>query len=399
MQYNPKSFVDSLYSELQGAYASVPGGKPTLYGTCYGLLTQYYLNNKFSPDLKSISFILDCQHPETGMFEGPEFSKEYFEGKKHDSEHILLHLLCAVLPVLQQFSIKPRYAIAEAHKFCDLTYLEEWLNQRDWIKAWLEGNNILFVGQILVYLRDEEKMPEAQKALDYWFQWLDKEIDPNTGLWGTNGYCSPFRAMCGGYHQLLVYYYENHPVQSPARLVDTVLALQHPDGGFSPSGGGGACEDVDAVDILVNLYKLQDYKRPQIRVALKRCLRHILALQNKDGGFPYKRDIKQSHMGIPDTVAGPNVSTMFATWFRVHTLALISEILTDAAFLSGHEFNFSKALSMGWHRKWDKAGNSQGSLELMAEIPFHLEFMLRGNIKKIAQQKNKLKTRVKKLIA
>lgn len=393
---NPIPYVDSLF--LEKGFSSVPNRKVTLYGTCYGILTKYYLNNL--PDLSQnvIDFILDCQNPETGLFEEPEFSFEYFKEKKHDAEHILLHLLCTVLPVLQQFNIKPKYPIKEAHKFCNLTYLEQWLNERDWSKAWLEGNNLLFIGQILVFLRDEEKTAEAQKALDYWFDWLDKEIDPDTGLWGTNGYCSPFQAMCGGYHQLLVYYYESRPIQYPDKLVDTVLALQHRDGGFSPTGGGGACEDVDAVDILVNLYKLYDYKRPQIRLALRKCLRHILSLQNEDGGFPYKRNALQSHMGIPDTVAMPNISTMFATWFRIHTLALIAEILTDEHTISGIKFNFNEALSMGWHRKWDKNQHVLTHSDKVSEFPCILQneigFLRKSIFKQLIKSKNKFKVKV-----
>ncbi|MEZ4681893.1 MAG: hypothetical protein R2932_47560 [Caldilineaceae bacterium] len=103
--------------------------------------------------------------------------------------------------------------------------------------VWLEGNNLLFVGQLLVFLRDIEENKQAQLALDFYFDWLDSQVDPQTGLWGTNGYCSPFVAMCGGYHQLLVYYYEHRPVLRIEQLIDTVLALQHIDGGFSPKGG------------------------------------------------------------------------------------------------------------------------------------------------------------------
>ncbi|MDF9801101.1 hypothetical protein OKW21_006364 [Catalinimonas alkaloidigena] len=398
MKYNPEKFVSNLYSKTPAGFASVPGGRVTLYGTCYGLLTQYYLDDsiKLDPDVEK--FILSCQNPDSGLFEGPEFSKEYFESRIHDVEHISLHLLCTVLPVLQQFGVKPHYSIKAVHKFCNLPYLQKWLNDREWKKAWLEGNNILFVGQTLVYLRDEEKLPQAQAALDLWFEWLDREIDPSTGLWGTNGYCSPFHAMCGGYHQLLVYYYERHPIQYPKQLVDTVLALQHVDGGFSPSGGGGACEDVDAVDILVNLYKINNYKRPHIRNALRKNLKHILSLQNPDGGFPYKRNAPQSHMGIQDTIAPPNASTMFATWFRVHTIALIAEILTDEKSLAELSLNFSKGLSMGWHSPWDKEQKILGLTQKINEWVVSQQLHLQHNAHNFNKRLRNKAKRVRELI-
>jgi hypothetical protein len=132
-------------------------------------------------------------------------------------------------------------------------------------------------------------------------------------------------------------------------LTDTVLGLQSLDGSFDPAGNGGACEDVDSVDILVNLYKRGAYKHPEIRNALRRCANHILKTQNEDGGFPYRRNSVQSHMGIPGTAAPANVSTTFATWFRIHTLALCAEIIPEYPAFAGTNFGFSKSLSMGWH--------------------------------------------------
>ena len=200
----------------------------------------------------------------------------------------------------QHFGLQPKHDIHAAHRFCDLEFLSNWLDRRDLKYAWLEGNNILFIGQLLVYLRDVERNPKAQAALGLWFHWLDGNLDPNTNLWGTNGYCATADAVYGGYHQLLVYYHEDHMIVNPRGLVDTVLGLQHRDGGFSSFGNAGACEDVDCVDILVNLYKRIDYRRAEIRYSLNRCVNHILRTQNDDGGFPYNRDTQQSHMGIPN---------------------------------------------------------------------------------------------------
>jgi hypothetical protein len=254
---------------------------------------------------------------------------------------------------------------------------------------------------LLVYLRDVEKHPSAQGALKLWFRWLEDHIDPKTSLWGTDGQCSAMQAVYGGYHQLLVYYHENYQIINPAGLVDTVLSLQHFDGGFNPNGNGGACEDVDCVDILVNLYKRHDYRRGDIRFALRRCLRHILELQNHDGGFPYNRDCPQSHMGIPGTDAAPNQSTAFATWFRIHTLALMAEILTDESELQ-FDFGFTNNLSMGWHKSpegWKlEIPDSQRAEEGRIEQEFQrqirrAEFRRRiGRVKSLA---NRVKTKVR----
>lgn len=87
----------------------------------------------------------------------------------------------------------------------------------------------------------------------------------------------------------------------------------------------GEGEGTDAIDILVNMYKRVDYKRPQIRSALRRALHRILKRQMPDDGFVYRQNQPFVHMGVEKIASDPNQSNIFPTWFRVHTLALISD--------------------------------------------------------------------------
>jgi hypothetical protein len=279
---------------------------------------------------------------------GPELRDyEPPPGTIHDREHLLMHLTCTAVPTCQQFGTPLRFPIAAVHQFCNVAYLRQWMDRRDLKNAWFEGNNILFIGQLLVDLRDVERHAGAQAALDAWFDWLDAHVDVTTGLWGTNGHCSALEAVCGGYHQLLVYYYESRRLINPHGTIDTVLDLQHVDGGFNPWGNAGACEDVDSVDILLNLYKRFDYRRGDIRFALKRCLRHILSTQNPDGGFPYNLNSVQSHMGVLNASTA-NVSATFLLGSNSHARARCW--LPDERALSDIKFRFSDTLSMGWHQ-------------------------------------------------
>ncbi|MGA1870988.1 MAG: hypothetical protein ACMUJM_20820 [bacterium] len=292
-------------------------------------------------------YINSFQDEKNGFYIGPEIVEDELASKVHSREHILYHLICHVLPALDLLNAKPRYVLKFAHKYLNTVYLERWLNERNWANAWLEGNNLLFVMQLLVYLRDMEGKSEAYAALNFLFDWLDKQQDPMTGLWGTNGFCDNFAAMCGGYHQLIGYFFLNKDIQYKKTLIDTVLSLQHRDGGFNPRGGGGACEDVDGVFILVNLYQQLDYKRKDIKHALEKNLKNIMRNHMRDGGFVYRKNKRFSHMGILKTQSPKNKSNMFATWFRVHTIALISQVL-DNTIYSEIEWNFNRAFSMGW---------------------------------------------------
>ncbi len=342
----------------QWRFASTPGGQETLYASAFACMIYQYTGRlkKLAVAQKQAwaAYFNSWQDPKTGYFMGPELIPAEMQSRKHSWEHVSRHLAAHVLPALALLGAKPAYPLTFARPFTDLAYLQSWLEARDWRDAWLEGNNLIFVGQFLIHLRDVEGVAAARPALDLYFDWLDNEVDPNTGLWGSNGFCSPEAALYGGYHQLIVYYYENRSVNYPERLVDVALSLQHADGGFHPRGGGGACEDTDAIDILVNMYKLIDYRRPQIRAALRRGARHILKRQMPDGGFVYRLDTPFIHMGIRRTASPANQSNLFPTWFRLHTLALMSEILTDEPFAQG-EWGFNNSCSMGWHRPWDKS--------------------------------------------
>jgi hypothetical protein len=329
------------------------GGHVTLYSSCFAAMTLHYLDA-----LKDISkqerrawiaYIQQWQDEETGRFVGPEIVEDEPTSPRHDWDHVSMHLTAHALPALRILEALPEHPLRFAHRFLDRDVLLAWLQARDWREAWLEGNNLLFVGQFLVWMRDFEQQEEAQGALDLFFDWLNAEQDPVTGLWGTNRHCDAHAAMFGAYHQLLVYYFCDRRVPYAERIIDTTLGLQHSDGGFAREGGGGACEDVDAVDILVNLYKRTGYRSRAVRGALQRALESVLSRQMPDGGFVYRRGDAFSQMGIARTEVPPNTSEMFSTWFGVHTVALACQVLQEHP-LARIDWRFNNTGSMGWHK-------------------------------------------------
>jgi hypothetical protein len=402
MTWNQKAikFLDSI--STNGLHPSVPGGAITLYGSCYAYMAKHYLHCQQESNDRLRDFINSCRCTKTGFFIGPELQDFHPDpSAKHDLPHLLNHLACsAVLPVAQEMKI-PIEPLTFAREWCSAQQLTDWQSTVNWKNAWFEGNNVLFKGQLLVYLRDVEKYAPAQKCLDHWFKWLNECVDPMTSLWGTNGFCSPMEAVYGGYHQLLVYWHENRPITNPKGLIDTVLTLQHADGGFNPYGNAGACEDVDCIDILINCYKRYQYKHPEIRIAVRRCVDYILGTQNLDGGFPYNRNMPQSHMGIPNTNANPNVSCTFPTWFRIHTLALCKEILPEHAGLKGVQFRFNTYLSMGWHKTpptWTLAiDHTQRKKEAALLATIRRRALLKRTTSNVQSLRNKLKNLLKRI--
>ncbi len=346
------SFLNNMSTGEPGVYQNCAGGKDTLYASCFALMIYHYFGelDKFdSSYLKSWgNYILNFQDKNQGYFIGPEISEGNFLSNGHSKTHLCWHSTAHILPVLRILDLMPRYPLHFMEPFLNINFLKQWLEKRDWTKAWIEGNNLLFVGQFLIFLDEDEKNKKAKDSISVLLSWLDNQIDFNTGLWGTNGYCDVFNAVYGAYHQLLLYYYLQHDVISKKNLINAVLSLQHFDGGFSKNWGGGSCEDVDAIDILVNMYKKNNYNYKKIIKALKKASYSVLRRITQEGGFVYKRGKEFMHNGMEYTYAPANKANMFSTWFGVHTLFLISEII-DLPCTRGIEYKFNKSCSMGWH--------------------------------------------------
>jgi len=347
-------YLSLTYLGEPGRYASVPGGKGTLYASCYAVMILHYLGEleHISAETKEswVDFICSYQDPTSGYFEGPEILQGKLLSDAHSKDHLLEHLSVHVLPAVKLLGGEVRYPLTFAKKYANPVFLEKWLSERDWSNAWLEGNNLLFVGQLLTYLSEDEGDPLAGTCLDILFYWLDNNLDPETGLWGTNGYVDNYKAVYGGYHQLLLYYYHEKPVRFMDKIVDITLSLQHLDGGFSKHWGGGGCQDVDAVDILVNMYKRNDYRRNDIQLALKKCYFHMKRRFKSTGGFVYRNGSDFIHMGMSDTYSKDGCPDMFSTWFGLHTMCLIAEIIKIPP-LENIQYAFNETLSMGWHKK------------------------------------------------
>jgi len=341
------------------------GGHVTLYASCFAVMTLHYLGllEKINGEerRKWTEYIQQWQDPETGRFVGPEIRRDELLSPQHDWDHVTMHLTAHVLPTLDLLGARPLHRLRFADRFLDLNYLRTWLKRRNWRHAWLEGNNLLFVGQFLTFLKEIEEVDEAEHALAEYFRWLDVGQDPITGLWGTNGQCDTYEATYGAYHQLLVYYYWDHPIHHARRIIDTVLATQHADGSFTRHGGGGACEDVDGVNILVNLFKRTGYRPLAVHSALHHLLKHVLRNQMPDGGFVYRRGRPFSQMGILKTRVPPDTSDMFSTWFRLHTIAIACQVQDNHA-LARIKWNFNRLLSMGWHETTPRNSNLQSCL-------------------------------------
>jgi hypothetical protein len=159
-------------------------------------------------------------------------------------------------------------------------------------------------------------------------------------------------------------------------IIDHTLSLQHSDGLFNPEGGGGACHDLDAVDILVKFSMLTDYRASDVRRALDRAYHALWRTQNPDGGFcerfwppqpSLKRRVGEAlgldrlfgrqrdysepvfrYSGWKKMECKVTDSNIWASWFRPLALALIS-VRYPGEYLELGRWTFRRLPGLGWH--------------------------------------------------
>ena len=266
-----------------------------------------------------------------------------------------------------------------------------WLKQLDWNKGvWVSGNLAMFLGICLIKDYEVTREKKTGDALEAFLKWHDEFQDPKTGFWGTNCGAPMHNAMFGAMHQFLLYYYLDRPIKYVDKIVDKTVTIQQSDGIFSPKGGGGGCEDLDAVDILVNMYGRMNYRRNDIKETLRKTINPIILTQGEDGGFLWARNINSvsakylqvltsierikdvncwSYMTMeavygqlrgnkkPRTPKGwtqtaiPTLeSDIFSTWFRSLSLALVSKVLPENPYAK-IEWKFLKSPGLGYYNE------------------------------------------------
>ena len=336
-----------------GRYKLSPGSQEDiLYASAFAVLIRELHNDL--PNLKEqerrqwIDYINSTQDEESGFFLESRMKNEDLTSQIHDREHINMHLCVHCLAALKALGSKPPYPLRFALKYREPDRLIKWLEERDWTNPWLEGNSVMFIGEFLVVDWETTGSPQARKALDIYFDWLDSFQDPATGYWGGKCGADNFTAMCGAFHEYFIYYYMHRPINYMEKIVDATLPLQHEDGLFNPEGDGGSCQDIDAINILVNMYQRTDYYRRQdIEAVLRKALFSILKVQNKDGGFIFTKGKDFKLLGWEKSFVPADESELFSTWFRTYSIALIACVLKDIPYVENN-FKFNEHVGMGW---------------------------------------------------
>jgi glycosyltransferase involved in cell wall biosynthesis/SAM-dependent methyltransferase len=297
-----------------------------------------------------IDYLRGCQDTSTGLFLDPLLQEYPVSSIKHDEEYLQLQMSYFALIALEALGTNPQHSLLYLQHFNDRETLLGWLDKLDWANPWLESNRVMFVLASFIFQAEHNNDRHMVRLFHDVLDWLDTHQDPATGLWGTDHGASALNAMAGAFHFFPFYEYVRRPITGLNQVIDITLGLQQADGMFGAGLGGGACEDLDAVDVLAVALLHTSHRSEEVKHALVRAYWAIQNSQNRDGGYSYQVGKHESYSFSTwaPLSAQLDQSDAWATWVRLVTLSTISMHLPDDLPRRGWHFHRTPAL--GYHQ-------------------------------------------------
>ncbi len=352
---------------------------PTIMSLCFAVLIAELYDGIPDDHLQERwrQALISVQDAETGLFIDPLLFPDDLKFESPGMDYLIHQTTYFALNALDALAARPLHPLRFADPYCDPAYLEEWLEGLDWSNPWRESNWVMFIAASLYVKWQWEDSHAAWAALHRLLDWLDTHQDPETGFWGVGQGASLLHAMAGAYHFLPFYFCLGRSPHYPERMIESTLSLQQPDGLFNPEGGGDACLDGDAIGILALCSLITSHKTAQVESALEHAFYGVFDNQSEEGGFcrarlrplprkTWKRRMAET-LGLDRLLHRPyqvprqiekyegwnrmsydiRQPDLWSTWFRSHSLALISARF-PRRIIDGIEWRFRRLPSLGW---------------------------------------------------
>ena len=385
---NIENYIFSLKNPNGGFYLQKNFNQTTLMSSAFSIITLELVDSLNKIEIsKEQNYFLKYQDEKTGFFVDPNLNLDYKKIEDIESNYIHYQTTAFSLSALDALGMKTKYNFTFLNAFRGKEKILKFFKKIDWRNPWHESNKIMFLLQFFSYeyivMKKEDSLDHIHTILDC----LDSAQDSKTGLWGTQFKASSFASMAAAYHFLIFYKYFNRKINSSEKISSSVFQLQMRDGLFHPFGGGGACEDLDAIDVI---YKTNSGVNTESEESLKRAYRALLQNFDKNGGFCWAKRptfpflvglkyfnpslelfnigmikwiIKNNYIGslIPFFKEKKiyeysnwnlmkyhiNLSDSWSTWFRLLSIATIERLLPN---LKKHDidYKFRRLPSIGW---------------------------------------------------
>jgi hypothetical protein len=271
-------------------YALQPSGNGSLFGTCFTLLISHMVAaGRRMPDLpRAIESIASVATDAQDLVVNPDFSTaDLMNPGVHSTEYLALQSTSFVRAALTAAGRPPGKPVQWVIDLVERVGVRAWLDSLPWNNPWLASNLDMFLGSFLLEWRQRAVAdPRVTSAIRAYFDWHTAAQDARTGFWGDH--TDLLNAMAGAYHIVLHYDYAKEPLRYREAMIDAVLTLPWRDGLFVYGGGGGSCEDLDAIDLLVRLSLVSNHRAADVESVLLRAARRIASGYNADGGYGWR---------------------------------------------------------------------------------------------------------------
>jgi hypothetical protein len=350
-------------------------GRPSLLPTCFAILACECCGvlEKIPTELRRATAdqLLRQQSPISGYFEPGLI--EAGDLTSHSATYIRLQATYFAVHAADALGHQPVYKLPLVDKLVSPGYAHGWLDAGPWHNPWLHSNNIMFALSFLQLEGDRSRDPAYLQAYDAILDYLDDRQDSDSGLWQPDGGRDDANAVFAAYHFFPFYFWRGRRPYHVERIIDTILSIQQ-SSGFFKAGGGGACEDLDAVHTLVMMSLATNHRASDVRAALGRCNGAIAESQQRDGGFRnynvtgerwLRKLVRSSRMdrvllgrrlAVPIWRCGGwkplscpiTESDTWAAWFRPLSLKLIADRYADHVVLNSRG-RYRRMPGLGWH--------------------------------------------------
>lgn len=338
---NTLKFVDSM--KVHGAkfeYTYSPAcSTPNVYSSAFACMI-YSMFGKLD-DLMAeekqewAQYLNSFQCNKDGLFYDESLNNEnYNDCDWWGARHLAVHLINAFVAL----GVKTKYPFTFLEAYYDVENIQKWLNSFSWNDSFSYENDIdnkiMNIAVLLQYQRDYWYDEKAGQAVKFIQTFLLSKINPDTGMWGyydIGNKTDLSRMVQFAYHLFPIFFYDSIDIGNKEKIIDLTLKTQNNFGGFGIKLNSSACEDIDSIDILIRFSKNTLYKNKEVDMALKRSFIWVLANQNDDGGYVFRRN-EPFFYGHEQMSSGKNESAMFPTWFRTLTIAYLSNYSSEDQF-------------------------------------------------------------------
>lgn len=176
-----------------------------------------------------------------------------------------LHANGMVIGALGVLGGQQRHVVELYEGFDTPAKVAPWLESLDWHRQWSGAH--LFWGGMHCFSMSRRSTPAWREAV---FDWLDAHLDPQTGWWCRGiAPASPVEPLGGAAHIWPIYQHQGRRFPLPERVLDSILALQKPDGSWIEYG---CYLELDALYGLAYMRTLAPDYRPE--AVLEAARRH-----------------------------------------------------------------------------------------------------------------------------